>query len=55
MKRRIGIKRRLLEQRQINRRRSVRRNIESVMNRPAAGVYLISSRLPETLTLSLAG
>lgn len=60
MKRRIGIKRRLMAQRLINKRRSVRKNIVGVRRDPIAlgalvdVACLVSSRLPHILSDSLA-
>lgn len=57
MKRRIGIKRRLMAQRLINKRRSVRKDIESAKRDSVALVdvtCLASTRLPHMLSDSLA-
>lgn len=60
MKRRIGIKRRLIAQRLINKRRSVRKHIEGVQSDPIAGgddvdvAFLVSTRQPNMLLNSLA-
>ena len=60
MKRRIGIKRRLMAQRLINKRRSVRKNIDGVQRDAVAlgalvdVARLVSTRLPHMLSDSLA-
>jgi hypothetical protein len=60
MKRRIGIKRRLIAQRLINQRRSVLKNIDGVQRDPIVvdahvdAAFLVSTRLPRMLSDSLA-
>jgi hypothetical protein len=61
MKRRIGIKRRLMAQRLINKRRSVRKDIEGAQHdladlaAPIKSVCLVSAPTPQMLSVSLAG
>ena len=61
MKRRIGIKRRLMAQRLINKRRSVRKDIEGAQRDladlagPIKSVGVVSAPIPQMLSVSLAG